>query len=181
MLSRMIIATRAVDLSLASADGSVPATITYKGILTDAGGNPVATTLSAVFTIYDQPLEGSAKWSERRELAADTEGRFTIALGQSTPLPASVLEITPLYLGVQVGADTGLSPRAVVTIASDARRLQALNDATAGTLNRVAGVLPDETGGVMGVRDPGGNVGGGISVTGVRDPGGNIDGAKSSS
>jgi hypothetical protein len=167
----MIITTRLAELSVASADGTVPATINYKGILTAVDGTPMTITISAVFAIYDQPVLGSVKWTETRGLTSDAEGRITILLGQVTPFHDGLFDTSPLYLAAQVGSDGGQTQRIVITSAPDARRLTL---ATAGTINRIAEDSSDGPGSVMGVRDPGGNIGDVGSVTGVRDPGGNV-------
>lgn len=173
MLSPMIITTRSAELSIASADGAVPPTINYKGVLADASGTPIATTTSLVFTIYDQPVLGSVKWTETRDLTSDAEGRFTVILGQTTPLLDFVFEPGPYYLGVELAGGAAQTSRVVITSMSSARQ--------SSTINRVAEVLSNKSGSVMGVRDPGGNIGDVGNVMGVRDPGGNIGEAESTS
>ncbi len=48
-----------------SVNADAPTAMNYQGLLTDAGGTPVANAgYSVVFTIYDAASVGSSKWTE---------------------------------------------------------------------------------------------------------------------
>ena len=64
----------------------VPEMITVQGLLTDAGGTPVANAEYSVrFSIYDVASDGSALWSETRNVGT-TDGVFTTLVGSDTPI-----------------------------------------------------------------------------------------------
>lgn len=73
----------------ASSDGFI--TIPYAGQLTDAEGRAVADGSYALrFTLYDDPLAGSALWSEMQEGIEVRDGALAVLLGSANPIPASV-------------------------------------------------------------------------------------------
>src|SRR5262249_18314538 len=58
---------------------------------------------------------GGALYREA-DAATATNGLFTVALGQNTPLPPSLFQGGgPLFLGITVGADPDLTPRTPLT------------------------------------------------------------------
>ena len=60
-------------VSVASA--GVPQLMNYQGRLTDNGGNPLDTTVSVTFTIYDDSTGGNPKWTELHPAVTVTDGR----------------------------------------------------------------------------------------------------------
>jgi hypothetical protein len=117
-------------LHASSLFGAVPQAMSLQGRLTNPSGTPLHGTYSLTFTIYDDPVlsaPGNVKWQETHPSVNVTDGLFNVLLGAGTPavpLTASVLSSSNRYLGVKVGADPELSPRAQLT--STGYSLQAL-------------------------------------------------------
>ncbi len=101
--------------SLASvASAQVPGSITHQGRLYDAAQAPVTGSLDVVFTIYDGPdAAANVVWTETHTITFD-EGYFSVGLGTLTPFDAGVFDGSMRYLGITVGAEPELSPRASV-------------------------------------------------------------------
>lgn len=95
--------------------GQVPRTMSYQGVLKDAGGNPVDGLKAITFRLYDavDAATGSAIWSEQPTVQID-DGVFSVILGETNLLPDPFP--APAWLGIDVGA-TGeeLSPRTQLT------------------------------------------------------------------
>lgn len=119
---------------LKSAHTAVPQLINYQGRMTHIAGDPLDTTVSITFTIYDDATSGSAVWTETQAAVTVTEGLFNVPLGSVTPLVDSVFGDTSRYLGVQIGGDTELSPRTRLVSAGYAFRIGTIDGATGGTI-----------------------------------------------
>jgi len=96
----------------------VPRYINYQGRLTDSTGNPLDTTVSMVFTIYDDSTGGNAKWSETHSSVEVAEGLFDVVLGSVDTLYDSVFNAADRFLGLAVGGNPEITPRTrVVSVA----------------------------------------------------------------
>jgi hypothetical protein len=94
----------------------IPKQISYQGVLTDAGGTPVANgTYSLTFTIYDAATGGSALWTETQGAVATASGVFNVILGSVADLDIEFDE--QYWLGVKVGTGAELVPRTPLTAA----------------------------------------------------------------
>jgi len=99
--------------SLLMAD--VPETLSYQGVLTDAGGVVVADgSYDVTFRLYDVPSGGSPLWEETQSLQV-VKGIFNAVLGSSNPLTLPF--DTTYYLGISVGGGAELTPRVELTSA----------------------------------------------------------------
>ena len=114
-----------------SASAGVPGTMTYQGVLTDAQGNPVNGQRQITFSIYNTPSGGTPLWSESLNVQID-DGLFTALLGKSTPLTPGLVNGSPLYLGVKVGADVEMGPRQELTSVLSAIKSSSLQTETTG-------------------------------------------------
>ena len=56
---------------------AVPQLINFQGILVDGGGNPVTTTTSVLFTIWNRAMSGIPVWSETQSITPGADGSFT--------------------------------------------------------------------------------------------------------
>ncbi len=136
----------------AVAQTTIPRILSFQGILTDANGNPIATTKQIRFELYNDPsATGSGKelWEEVRTVTPDQNGIFAVNLGingvstgncASFPppgpatgactIPVSVFtQNSNVYLGVTIGSDIELTPRqqiAAVGFAANSESLQGL-------------------------------------------------------
>ena len=93
-----------------------PATVPYQGTLTDASGTPINDSVAMTFKFYAAPTGGTALWTEQRtgsNAVPVTNGLFSVALGQVTPIPANVLA-QPLWLGISVNGDAEMTPREAI-------------------------------------------------------------------
>jgi hypothetical protein len=122
--------------SLATAD--VPQMINYQGRLTDDSGDPLDTTVSVVFTIYDDSAEGTAKWSETHPSVTVVNGLFNVILGAGSPPVAihdTVFNGPDRYLGITVGSDPELSPRTHLVSAGYSHRVSTVDGASGGIIS----------------------------------------------
>jgi hypothetical protein len=107
-----LIAALAVAASLGpAANAAVPLRLTEQGRLFQKGtGTPATGTVSITFAIYAAPTGGTALWRETFSVMLD-EGYFSVQLGATTPLPLSLWDGQPKYMGVKVGDDAEMTPR----------------------------------------------------------------------
>ena len=101
-------------LATGSAAAAVPQTMTHQGRLFDAESNPINTTLDVVFSIYDSDdANAELLWTETHTISFE-EGYFSVALGSITAFDSGVFDGSERYLGIRVGSDPEMSPRAGV-------------------------------------------------------------------
>jgi hypothetical protein len=100
-------------VSQSALSAAVPPTVGYQGRLYDQNGNPITGTLSVVFSLYATASGGAAVWSETQSVAF-ADGYFTAQLGSVTAFSATTFNGSVLYLGVKVGTDAEMTPRASV-------------------------------------------------------------------
>ena len=112
----------------------VPTQINYQGRLTDPMGSPRDTTVSMVFTIYDDSTGGMAKWTEEHLSVTVVDGLFNVILGTTDPIDDSVFNSPERYLGIQVGTDPELSPRSQLITVPYAFRVSTIDGASGGTI-----------------------------------------------
>jgi hypothetical protein len=109
----------ALALSIAAvgsvASAAVPSTLTYQGRLFDAGGAPVSDAVNMTFTLYDGPdANAKALWTETVEHIGLDSGYFSVELGAKVPFDKSALDGSVRYLGVAIGDEPEMAPRARV-------------------------------------------------------------------
>ncbi|UCD18557.1 MAG: hypothetical protein JSV44_06540, partial [Candidatus Zixiibacteriota bacterium] len=110
----------------------VPKYINYQGYLTDGDGNPVTDGgYTMTFTIYDAEASGNSKWSEQQVITV-TDGKFTACLGAVNPIKDSVFADTSRYLGIKVGGDPEIEPRAQLASVPWAHRVMTVDSAAGG-------------------------------------------------
>ncbi|UCE18189.1 MAG: hypothetical protein JSV84_15220 [Gemmatimonadota bacterium] len=85
----------------------VPGLINYQGVLTDDGGNPLDTTVSMTFTVYDSETGGTAEWTDTHGSVTVTGGLFNVLLS----IPSAVFGDPDRWLGLAVGDDPEMTPR----------------------------------------------------------------------
>jgi len=99
-----------VILQPALSVASVPETLSYQGVLTDAGGAVVSDgTYNVTFRLYNTPSGGTPFWEETQGVVV-SKGIFNVILGQVNPL-GSIPFNEPYYLGISVEGEAELSPR----------------------------------------------------------------------
>jgi hypothetical protein len=91
----------------------VPQSVTHQGRLFDGNGAPITQTLDVVFSVYDAFDAVAPIWTETHSVSFDN-GYFSVVLGEDEPLDDVILDGAVRFLGIQVGADPEMSPRAPV-------------------------------------------------------------------
>jgi hypothetical protein len=107
---KRLIAIAALVLATLPLLAQVPRTIAFQGKLVNGAGTALDGPVSVTFTLYDASAGGATLWSETKTVTA-VKGLFATALGDSTPIAATVLFDKPYFLGVKVGADAEMTPR----------------------------------------------------------------------
>ena len=94
-------------------------TISFQGVLTDTGGNPVADgSYNLTISLYEQSSGGAAVWAEANSVNTSS-GVFHAILGDVQSL-ADIKFSKDLWIGVKVGADPEMTPRTYLTSAPKA-------------------------------------------------------------
>ena len=106
---------------------AVPELINFQGKLTNSTSKAVTTVVPMVFKFYTAAAGGSAVWTETRSVTPDSDGIYSVQLGEVTPFNISFS--TAYWLGVTVGTDSEMLPR--YRIVSSAYALYSLNSGTA--------------------------------------------------
>src|SRR5688572_5749313 len=174
--SRRLIAVSVLALGTATgapplAQAADPTTMTHQGRLFDANNAPVNQTLDVVFTIYDgEDASAKALWTETHTITFE-EGFFSVALGEKEPLDGSVFDGSVRYLGIQVGTDPEMTPRAATRSVPYALLAQDVNGDITPRSVSIQGYGPviDENGSWVG--EPTGIVGA-TGATGATGPAG---------
>jgi hypothetical protein len=112
---RRLISTLTATGAALGAGGALaaPTAVTHQGRLFASDGTAIDATLDVTFTLYDAPQDGNPVWTETHAITFD-QGYFSAVLGEADPLDDAVFDGSVLYLGVTVGADPEMSPRAPV-------------------------------------------------------------------
>ncbi len=116
----------------------IPKTINYQGKLTGPSGSPVSDgTYSVTFRIYDQGAGGSPLWYETQYITTQ-KGIFSTQIGATKDLDLAFDK--PYYLGIQVSADSEMTPRQ--SLSSSAYAFEAAHAAVATTLTDETQLIP---------------------------------------
>lgn len=117
LISRTGLASLTVLTAVAlagAAPASVPGTLTHQGRLFQSDGvKPVSGALPVSFRLYAQPAGGAPLWLETHEVTFE-DGYYAVHLGDTTPIAGAITGAQPRYLGITVGNDEELSPRAAL-------------------------------------------------------------------
>jgi len=91
-------------LATSAALAQIPQTMSYQGVLRDAGGSLVNGAHTLVFKLYDAPGATTALWSETHTGVNVANGIFNVVLGNdgTTPVPLNLAFDKKYYLGVTV-------------------------------------------------------------------------------
>lgn len=112
VVSLLAVAAFAVGLTISSAsEAAIPQTITHQGRLYDASGKPVKDTIEMVFRIYDGT--GKELWTETHSVTFE-DGYYSVELGSTTVFADLFSRNDKLELGITIGADDELKPRAPI-------------------------------------------------------------------
>ncbi|MDP2989477.1 MAG: hypothetical protein Q8O57_02800, partial [Kiritimatiellota bacterium] len=110
----------AILLAMASAlPAATTGQINYQARLLDADGRVVNDTVSLAFKLYDAATAGNLLWSEAHAGVVVADGLYSVALGSTTPIPASVFTLDGIYLELAINSET-MAPRQLITSAGQA-------------------------------------------------------------
>lgn len=88
--------------ALPAPDGLVADSLSYQGLLLDAGGSPVDGSRTFIFRLYLQAIGGTPVWSQTHLNVSVEEGLFHVAL---SGVDSGLFDGQELWLGVQVQGD----------------------------------------------------------------------------
>lgn len=95
-------------------NSAVPRVISYQGKVDDSG-SPLDTTVDITFTLYLDSSGTTDIWSEVHSSVPVTGGLFYVLLGSvdstGNPLSDSLFNNPDLFLGIQIGASSEITPR----------------------------------------------------------------------
>ncbi len=74
-------------LSAAPAQSSTTRLLPFSGVLADASGAPATSPATATFALFETQEGGNVLWTEVQQVQPDARGRYTVYLGNTTPLP----------------------------------------------------------------------------------------------
>ncbi len=87
------------------AQAAAPQLVPVQGVLTDSAGDPIDSTVTAVFSIYTSEVGGTALWTETQSVLVE-DGLFTAYMGDVTTLDLTLFRDNGnLWLGIQIGSD----------------------------------------------------------------------------
>ena len=116
------------------ANSTVPRVVNYAGLAKDADGKAFSGTVGATFAIYADQQGGSPLWMETQNVVVSAGGKFSVALGSTTPvgLPPDVFSSGQArWLGITFN---GEAEQARVSLVSVPYALQAGDAQTLGGL-----------------------------------------------
>lgn len=121
------------------ATAQVPQQLSYQGVITDAGGQPleqVATSMS--FAIYDSPEGGAILWSETQPDVAVKRGLFNVTLGSTIGIALPFDK--PYWLGTTIGSGPELSPRMKLASSPYSLHSHSADSAQAVAVNTISAI-----------------------------------------
>ena len=107
---KITLAGLGILILLASTLYAIPQTINYQGLL-EEDGSPVDGTRDVTFRVYDSNEGGSILWEEEQTVTF-SGGVFSVLLGSTEPIPASVFDGGSRWLSVSIEEEPEILPRA---------------------------------------------------------------------
>lgn len=117
-------------ITLPIAASATPDRIHHQGLLRDDAGVPVADPVDLEFTIFDAATGGTELWAETHAAVVPVDGVFSVELGATTPLDATIFD-GDRWLETRVDG-TPLDPRQPFLSAAYALRAAVADVALAG-------------------------------------------------
>lgn len=105
--------TQQVGASILANTSASTTLIPYQGRISDNIGSPYSGSKEMTFALYTVATGGTSLWSEQHNGVTVNQGLFNVMLGSITPIPQSLItDNNQLYLGVTIGSDREMTPRA---------------------------------------------------------------------
>ncbi len=127
------------------AAADVPQMINYQGHLTSSSGDPLDTTVSMEFAIYDDSAAGVVVWTEAHPSVTVQGGTFSVILGTMAPIVDGVFSRPERWLGITVGGDPELVPRTRLVSVGYAHRVSTVDGSTGGIISGDVDIQSDLT------------------------------------
>lgn len=143
-MKRLVMQTviAAALLAAATASAEVPRMINYQGYLTGSTGDPLDTTVSMTFAIYDDSTGGSPIWMEENPSVVVSDGLFNVIVGSLIPLDDAVFAEPDRWLGITVGADDELTPRTRLVAVPYSFQVNSVDGASGGEIRGSVTIHP---------------------------------------
>lgn len=90
---------------------SVPSVMPYEGYLRGTEGNPLSGYYTMTFKIYDDVVATTPLWEEEHNSVTVRDGYFSVLLGNSNPISATLFAEADRYIGVTVEPYSEMVPR----------------------------------------------------------------------
>lgn len=96
-----------------AAAANLPYKVNFQGKLLDSSGSPIDGPVQLILRLYNDPSTpvGSAPYIETQNNVPVSNGVFSIQIGSAATLTPDLFTGASVYLGVQVNADSEMSPR----------------------------------------------------------------------
>jgi len=92
--------------------------VSYQGRLTDSAGSAVPDgDYELTFSLWNDSTGGQQQWSETHTSVSVSDGLLSVILGKDGALDATIFEIEPLFLQIQIGLSNIIEPRTRLTSA----------------------------------------------------------------
>ncbi|MEC7984837.1 MAG: hypothetical protein VX278_06720 [Myxococcota bacterium] len=124
-------------LSMLNSANAVPLQLTQQGRILDSSGASITGTQSVTFNIYDDATTGTLLWTETLTVAFNN-GYYATVLGSdevSNPLDSDTLSQHPIYLELQLGSNSPMSPRHPINSAPYAQMSGVSESVDGGSVN----------------------------------------------
>lgn len=100
-------------LSPAKAHAAAPLVLTQQGRLFTDDGEPVSASLTLRFAIYKSEGSATPLWSEDSSVVVE-DGYYSVLLGKGASIPPGLFDGEARFLGITVGDDDEMVPRATI-------------------------------------------------------------------
>jgi hypothetical protein len=149
-------AVAGVQVQAIAASSGAPPYLNYQGILRDQTGNLLSGQYNITFRLYDTVAGGTALWSESLSNIVVQDGRFSVLLGNTSPLSATHFSSVDRFIGVQVQGYAEMIPRqrlasvpfafqaTLADVATIANRAESIADGSVTTPKIANGVVTKE-------------------------------------
>jgi len=91
----------------------IPMLLNYQGVLTDENGLLLSGTVTMTLRLYTSLTGSDPLWQETQSTEVE-RGLFSLYLGSQNPLHQDLFSNQGLYLGIAVGQDAEMQPRALL-------------------------------------------------------------------
>ncbi len=97
-------------LTSAAASSASRDSLSLQGLVYGSDENPVEGLLSVTLRMYDSQDSETALWEET-QMVEFQGGLYSVSVGSVTPIPSEVYDNENLFVGVQIGDDSEMTPR----------------------------------------------------------------------